>query len=272
MSFDMLAEMDAGVEAICDEINQAVVQHDLNLHAGIGRQQRSQRGVQDRFGGVLDRRDADRAGRLVAQLRQCGQPGIEVGQSGGERLQQPLPRIGRSDAACRARQEPQAKPRFETAHDLAERRLGQPQPHGRTGEATFLRYREERGQVGHLFALHWQPLLIGPSNFSHLIAGRNGDHPLFVITRQERPMDDHRSETKQGGIASRRSFVTRTALAAAVLPLAAWSRAEAQPGQSASQDVRGVQKMKTRKLGALEVSQLGAGCMSISANYGPRGA
>ena len=27
--------------------------------------------------------------------------------------------------------------------------------------------------------------------------------------------------------------------------------------------------MMTRKLGALEVSQLGAGCMSISANYGP---
>ena len=27
--------------------------------------------------------------------------------------------------------------------------------------------------------------------------------------------------------------------------------------------------MKTRKLGKLEVSELGAGCMSISANYGP---
>ena len=27
--------------------------------------------------------------------------------------------------------------------------------------------------------------------------------------------------------------------------------------------------MKTRKLGSLEVSELGAGCMSISANYGP---
>src|SRR3982751_296985 len=27
--------------------------------------------------------------------------------------------------------------------------------------------------------------------------------------------------------------------------------------------------MKTRKLGALEVSEIGAGCMSISANYGP---
>ena len=27
--------------------------------------------------------------------------------------------------------------------------------------------------------------------------------------------------------------------------------------------------MKTRKLGTLEVSELGSGCMSISANYGP---
>ncbi len=31
----------------------------------------------------------------------------------------------------------------------------------------------------------------------------------------------------------------------------------------------GESKMKTRKLGSLEVSELGAGCMSISANYGP---
>jgi aryl-alcohol dehydrogenase-like predicted oxidoreductase len=27
--------------------------------------------------------------------------------------------------------------------------------------------------------------------------------------------------------------------------------------------------MKTRRLGTLEVSEIGAGCMSISANYGP---
>ena len=32
---------------------------------------------------------------------------------------------------------------------------------------------------------------------------------------------------------------------------------------------RATHRMKTRKLGTLEVSQLGAGCMSISANYGP---
>jgi hypothetical protein len=32
---------------------------------------------------------------------------------------------------------------------------------------------------------------------------------------------------------------------------------------------RGASDMKTRTLGALEVSELGSGCMSISANYGP---
>lgn len=33
--------------------------------------------------------------------------------------------------------------------------------------------------------------------------------------------------------------------------------------------LKGENKMKTRKLGTLEVSELGLGCMSISANYGP---
>jgi hypothetical protein len=32
---------------------------------------------------------------------------------------------------------------------------------------------------------------------------------------------------------------------------------------------KGKEKMNTRKLGTLEVSEIGAGCMSISANYGP---
>jgi aryl-alcohol dehydrogenase-like predicted oxidoreductase len=32
---------------------------------------------------------------------------------------------------------------------------------------------------------------------------------------------------------------------------------------------RGGEEMKTRKMGTLEVSEIGAGCMSISANYGP---
>ena len=67
---------------------------------------------------------------------------------------------------------------------------------------------------------------------------------------------------------SRRTLMTRAALigaglAAGPLVLAACS------GRTPPIDNRSAVKMTNRKLGALEVSELGAGCMSISANYGP---
>jgi hypothetical protein len=67
---------------------------------------------------------------------------------------------------------------------------------------------------------------------------------------------------------SRRALMTRTALigagfAAGPLALAACS------GATPPVDTRSDNRMQTRKLGTLEVSELGAGCMSISANYGP---
>jgi aryl-alcohol dehydrogenase-like predicted oxidoreductase len=74
---------------------------------------------------------------------------------------------------------------------------------------------------------------------------------------------------------SRRDFLAKTALIGAGLAvgpllLAACS---GQPHEIANTSNKGLDsgknKMKTRKLGKLEVSELGAGCMSISANYGP---
>ncbi len=64
----------------------------------------------------------------------------------------------------------------------------------------------------------------------------------------------------------RRDFLTKTTLlmAVAVGP-SAWIGAAAQPkGTGTSRSAA----MTTRKLGQLEVSTMGAGCMSISANYG----
>ncbi len=61
---------------------------------------------------------------------------------------------------------------------------------------------------------------------------------------------------------SRRDFITAVAVIGASLALPS-SRA-ATPVQPT-----GANKMKTRRLGKLEVSAIGAGCMSISANYGP---
>ena len=67
---------------------------------------------------------------------------------------------------------------------------------------------------------------------------------------------------------SRRTLMARAALigaglTAGPLVLAACSGATPQI------DNRSAVKMTNRKLGALKVSELGAGCMSISANYGP---
>src|SRR5215204_2750363 len=64
---------------------------------------------------------------------------------------------------------------------------------------------------------------------------------------------------------SRRKFILQSALLSAGVMLAGSSQGFAEnkkPHKESS-------KMKTRKLGKLEVSEIGAGCMSISANYGP---
>ena len=74
-----------------------------------------------------------------------------------------------------------------------------------------------------------------------------------------------RSSTEHRQAMSRRDFLANTLVGAglAVAPLS-WAASSNQPKQT-----RASNKMKTRKLGKLEVSELGAGCMSISANYGP---
>ena len=67
------------------------------------------------------------------------------------------------------------------------------------------------------------------------------------------------SNTQDRRALSRRDFVAYTALIGAGLAVGplSWAASSDHP------------KMKTRKLGKLEVSEIGAGCMSISANYGP---
>src|SRR5689334_19066165 len=66
---------------------------------------------------------------------------------------------------------------------------------------------------------------------------------------------------------TRRDFLSNTAVVAASLALGS---ACASPNNRSDKKLRsGASQMKTRKLGTLEVSELGAGCMSISANYGP---
>src|SRR6478609_10823087 len=71
------------------------------------------------------------------------------------------------------------------------------------------------------------------------------------------------SNTRDPQALSRRDFLAQAAVIGAGLAVGplSWAASSDQPKE--------INKMKTRKLGALEVSELGFGCMSISANYGP---
>ena len=67
---------------------------------------------------------------------------------------------------------------------------------------------------------------------------------------------------------SRREFLATSALIAAGLALGP-SHASSNPPTTTKEPARERNNMNTRKLGELAVSEIGAGCMSISANYGP---
>ena len=72
---------------------------------------------------------------------------------------------------------------------------------------------------------------------------------------------------------NRRDFLAKTAVAAAGLAVVSSCASSDQPKEIANTGNKaldtGKPTMKTRKLGSLVVSEIGAGCMSISANYGP---
>jgi aryl-alcohol dehydrogenase-like predicted oxidoreductase len=71
------------------------------------------------------------------------------------------------------------------------------------------------------------------------------------------------------GDLSRRNFMAKTALLGASLAVGNLSFSASSDQGDENNSLKGKNKMKTRRLGKLEVSELGAGCMSISANYGP---
>jgi aryl-alcohol dehydrogenase-like predicted oxidoreductase len=79
------------------------------------------------------------------------------------------------------------------------------------------------------------------------------------------------SNTRDGRGIGRRDFLANAALVGAGLAIgpSVWAASSGRPEGSSDKGLRGGGKMKTRKLGSLEVSELGSGCMSISANDGP---
>ena len=72
---------------------------------------------------------------------------------------------------------------------------------------------------------------------------------------------------------NRRDFLAKTVVAAAGLAVVSSCASSDQPKEIANTGNKALETgkptVKTRKLGSLVLSEIGAGCMSISANYGP---
>jgi aryl-alcohol dehydrogenase-like predicted oxidoreductase len=75
-------------------------------------------------------------------------------------------------------------------------------------------------------------------------------------------------ETKLPTSVTRRGFLANAALVAGGIAAAPLALA-GLPTAGSEAPYRGTDKMNARKLGRLQVSEIGAGCMSINANYGP---
>jgi aryl-alcohol dehydrogenase-like predicted oxidoreductase len=90
-------------------------------------------------------------------------------------------------------------------------------------------------------------------------------------------MEKNQQTTKTGTLdcqdLSRRDFLVATALVGAGLAVGPGLLGVVSAEEIKNRSDKGLRKennkMKTRKLGKLEVSAIGTGCMSISANYGP---
>ncbi|HSH72283.1 MAG TPA: aldo/keto reductase [Methylophilaceae bacterium] len=79
-------------------------------------------------------------------------------------------------------------------------------------------------------------------------------------------MEDKSNQTKIGSDLSRRDFVIKAVgiTAGVMMSPSIWA---ATPATKDIQKIGDKMLMKTRKLGDMEVSELGAGCMNLSANY-----
>ena len=150
----LVSEPHAGVVTVGDDVGQAVVDVDFHLDVGVAREEPGNRGPEDRVGGVIVRRDSNRARGLVTKLAECGQLRVDLVERWTQRTQQALASFGRRNAPRRAIQEPNPEPCLEAANGVAERRLRNAELCRSTGEAPLLCNRDERHKITKLAAAH----------------------------------------------------------------------------------------------------------------------
>jgi hypothetical protein len=126
VALEALAEPDAGVEALLDDVDELLLHRDLDLDVGMVGHQPGELRIKDVARRVAVRADPDRPGGTGAQRGQTFEACLDLVQrrpQGGGEL---LAGVRRRDAAGGAGQQAQVEPLLEPLDRVAERRLGRP--------------------------------------------------------------------------------------------------------------------------------------------------
>ena len=122
VALDELAELEARVEALGDDVDAVVADADVHRDLGMRARERAELRRQHERGGHGRGHEADAAGRPVAQAGELVERFADVPEGGLQAREQGVAGLGRGDAARRPRQQPHAEPFLEPADRLAQRR------------------------------------------------------------------------------------------------------------------------------------------------------
>jgi hypothetical protein len=151
---ERFTEADAGIEALCHDVHETIIDRQIDDEVRIEWQQLCQGGQQDALGRLVAGRDAQCPSRFIAQLGERCEFISDFVEAGTDTLQQSLARLGCRDASAGARQQAHAEPLFQLADRMAESRRRHTQFGGRTREAALARHCQKGHKIRHGFALH----------------------------------------------------------------------------------------------------------------------
>ena len=151
---DLVGPADARVEPLRDDVGAADVDVHLDGDLGVLLEEARERRHDHARRGVLERRDAHRARRLVAQRAERGQLGVDVAEHRTQGGEQALAGDGGGDAPRGPREELEAEARLEPLHRVAERGRRHPELRGGVREALLVGDGHEGLEVVELVARH----------------------------------------------------------------------------------------------------------------------
>jgi len=154
---DRAAESDPGVEAVGHDVAKAVVHVELQQDVGELVQHRRQFGQEQAVQDVVAAGDPDRTGRLVPELGQRVELGLDFIEAMAYGQHQPFTRRRGRHASGGAGQQPDLQPLFQPLDGLAQRRLSHAQGCARLGEAAFAGHRDECQKIVEIASRHVRP-------------------------------------------------------------------------------------------------------------------